>query len=100
MSATVVVTEAHAVWLCPRPLERSPSRFPLIPLLPHRPALKHLPSEVWSQILEHAFASYGPEGGVSEEDAVMLRQALLLVSKDLHVSFPTMHEHASSYHAD
>ncbi|TFK81652.1 hypothetical protein K466DRAFT_501784 [Polyporus arcularius HHB13444] len=87
MSATIVLTEAtDAVWLCPRPLELSPSRFPLIPLLPHRMALKHLPSEIWSQILEHVYASYGPEGGVSEVDAVRLRQALLLVSKDLNAA--------------
>ena len=89
MSTTVVVTQAQAVWLCPRPLARCPSRFPLIPLLPHRPALKHLPSEVWSQILEHAFALYGPEGGIPEADAVQLRRGLLLVSKDLNVSPPS-----------
>ncbi|RPD82078.1 hypothetical protein L226DRAFT_607271 [Lentinus tigrinus ALCF2SS1-7] len=85
MSATVVVTEVpNTAWLCPRPLARCPSRFPLIPLLPHRPALKHLPSEVWSQILEHAFELYGPAGDVPEADAVKLKRGLLLVSKDLN----------------
>ena len=85
MSTTLTVTEA--VWLCPRPLARCPSRFPLIPLLPHKPACKPLPSEVWSAILEDVFALYDPEGGLSGEEIVFLRRGLLLISKDLTVSF-------------
>ena len=84
MSATVAVTQT--AWLCPRPLARCPGRFPLIPLLPHKPACKHLPPEVWSQILEDVFAAYGADNMFTEVEAARLRLGLLLVSKDLNVS--------------
>lgn len=84
MSATVALTQA--TWLCPRPLARSPSRFPLIPLLPHKPVCKHLPSEVWSEILEHVFNAYAAVNAYPEDQAPRLRLGLLLVSKEMSVS--------------
>ncbi|KAI0800842.1 hypothetical protein C8Q74DRAFT_448810 [Fomes fomentarius] len=92
MSTTVVVTEA--IWLCPRPLAHCPSRFPLVPLLPHRPVCKPLPSEVWAKILEDVFALYGVDGSLSKEQRVVLKRGLLLVSKDLNVvALPLFYAH-------
>ncbi|KAI6031530.1 hypothetical protein BKA83DRAFT_4201769 [Pisolithus microcarpus] len=36
--------------LCPRPLARYAGRLLLLPLLPRRPPLKPLPSEIWSEV--------------------------------------------------
>lgn len=44
----------EAVLLYPRPLARYPGRLLLLPLLPHRPSLKPLPSEIWSRIFVQA----------------------------------------------
>ncbi|KAG1839219.1 hypothetical protein DFJ58DRAFT_908071 [Suillus subalutaceus] len=44
----------EAVLLYPRPLARYPGRLLLLPLLPHRPPLKPLPSEIWSRIFVQA----------------------------------------------
>ncbi len=83
---STIVTVPQAVWLRPRPLARTQSSFPLLPLLPTRPALKHLPPEVWIQILENAFACYRPKHASEHADVVRLRVGLLLISKDIHVS--------------
>ncbi|CDO73188.1 hypothetical protein BN946_scf185007.g243 [Trametes cinnabarina] len=84
MSTSTTISAYQAVWLKPRPLARSPSAFLLLPLLPPKPALKHLPSEVWSNILEHTFALYTPDGAFVEPRAASWRVDLLLVSKDIH----------------
>lgn len=83
---TTIVAVPHVVWLKPRPLARTPSSFPLLPLLPPRPALKHLPPEVWIQILENAFAFYRPKHASEHAQVIGLRVGLLLISKDIHVS--------------
>ncbi|KAG0702748.1 hypothetical protein DFH29DRAFT_804616 [Suillus ampliporus] len=44
----------EVVLLYPRPLARFPGRLLLLPLLPHRPPLKPLPSEIWSHIFVQA----------------------------------------------
>lgn len=86
MSTIVAVPHHDVVWLKPRPLARTPSSFPLLPLLPPRPALKHLPPEVWIQILENAFAFYRPKHASEHAQVIGLRMGLLLISKDIHVS--------------
>lgn len=83
---STIVAVPQTVWLRPRPLARTPSSFPLLPLLPPRPALKHLPPEVWIQILENAFAFYRPKHASEHADVVRLRAGLLLISKNIHVS--------------
>ncbi|OJT08970.1 hypothetical protein TRAPUB_104 [Trametes pubescens] len=91
---STIVTVPQAVWLRPRPLARTPSSFPLLPLLPPRPALKHLPPEVWIQILENAFACYRPKHVSEHADVVRLRVGLLLISKDIHdVALPLFYAH-------
>ncbi|KAJ8457362.1 hypothetical protein ONZ51_g11578 [Trametes cubensis] len=83
-----------AVWLKPRPLASCPSSFLLLPLLPSKSAPKPLPSDVWSNILEFAFASYGPKTSFAKADAARLRLGLLLVSKDIHaVALPLFYAH-------
>lgn len=43
------------VFLKPRPLALYPGSFALLPLLPKRPALKPLPSELWSKVFTFVF---------------------------------------------
>ncbi|KAG1757829.1 hypothetical protein EDB19DRAFT_68241 [Suillus lakei] len=50
-----------AVLLYPRPLARYPGRLLLLPLLPHRPPLKPLPSEIWSRIFVQALFEDGQD---------------------------------------
>jgi len=56
------------VLLNPRPLARSSGRLLLLPLLPERPHLKPLPSEVWSKIFIEAIelTSERPNSGSKE----------------------------------
>ncbi|KAI0361152.1 hypothetical protein OH77DRAFT_1516161 [Trametes cingulata] len=97
--STILAAAPQAVWLQPRPLARCPSSFLLLPLLPSQPELKPLPSEVWSNILAHTFAFYGPKGSFAEAEAVRLRLGLLLISKEIHaVALPLFYAriHVSS----
>lgn len=84
--STTIVFVPQTVWLCPRPLARCPSRFPLIPLLPHQPACKPLPSEVWSRVFECLFALYDANAALSTQISVSQKLNLLLVSRNLNVS--------------
>ena len=88
MSTTVLQAgpQVSAIWLYPRPLARCPSRFPLVPLLPQRPACKPLPSEVWSRIFEYLYALYEATTTPSGQIVANLKLSLLLISKDLNVS--------------
>jgi hypothetical protein len=40
--------------LQPRPLARTPAQLVLVPLLPLQPPGKHIPAELWNEILVHA----------------------------------------------
>lgn len=78
-STTLILSET-TIWLCPRPLARTPGRFPLIPLLPHKPAPKSLPSDIWDRILANVFAVYNAPG-VKSDEALRLKLALLRISR-------------------
>lgn len=87
-------TGASTILLSPRPLARYPGHFLLLPLLPYRPSLKPLPSEIWSKILAYVYQHYDCElpGSLVQRD--LLRQGLLLVCKDLKdVALPLFYEH-------
>ncbi|KAI9062955.1 hypothetical protein FKP32DRAFT_1573116 [Trametes sanguinea] len=91
---STIVAAHEAVWLKPRPLARSPGTFLLLPLLPTQPALKPLPSEVWSNILEHTFSLYATKDPLSGASTARLRTGLLLISKDIHaVALPLFYAH-------
>ncbi|KAI0330620.1 hypothetical protein GY45DRAFT_1323568 [Cubamyces sp. BRFM 1775] len=83
-----------AVWLKPRPLASCPGSFMLLPLLPSGSAPKPLPSDVWHNILEFAFALYGSKTSFAKADAARLSLGLLLISKDIHaVALPLFYAH-------
>ncbi|KAH9858234.1 hypothetical protein C2E23DRAFT_769862 [Lenzites betulinus] len=91
---STVLATPQPVWLKPRPLARTPSSFLLLPLLPSKPPLKPLPSEIWAQILQNAFAFYDPGGPFGGPDAPALRTGLLLISKDIHAAaLPLLYTH-------
>ncbi|KAI0830745.1 hypothetical protein BC628DRAFT_1531413 [Trametes gibbosa] len=91
---STVVANPQPVWLKPRPLARTPSSLLLLPLLPSKPPLKSLPSEVWAQIIENAFAFYDPGGSFEGTSASALRLGLLLISKDIHAAaLPLLYAH-------
>ncbi|KAG2159604.1 uncharacterized protein EDB93DRAFT_1111104 [Suillus bovinus] len=52
---------SETVLLYPRPLARYPGSLLLLPLLPHRPPLKPLPSEIWSSIFVQALFEGGQD---------------------------------------
>ncbi|KAI1793976.1 hypothetical protein LXA43DRAFT_185371 [Ganoderma leucocontextum] len=80
MSTSTTLLLSETIWLCPRPLARCPGRFPLIPLLPEKPAPKPLPCDIWNRILEHVFALYNAPG-VKSDEAMMLKLGLVRISR-------------------
>ncbi|KAG2154579.1 hypothetical protein DEU56DRAFT_769257 [Suillus clintonianus] len=73
----------EAVLLYPRPLARYPGRLLLLPLLPHRPPLKPLPSEIWSHIFVQVLFEDGQDAQSHNTHSNVLRSCspLMLVCK-------------------
>ncbi|TBU34480.1 hypothetical protein BD311DRAFT_784103 [Dichomitus squalens] len=84
MSTSTTLAVSETIWLCPRPLARSPGRFPLIPLLPDKAARAFLPSELWECVLEYVFAQYNARDAGPEQDVVAMKLGLLRVSKSFN----------------
>lgn len=83
----VAVSDDHAVLLRPRPFAKSSGRLILLPLLPQRPTIKPLPTEVWTRILGHVIADYDlqKDQHPSGSNAATLKRDILLVCKTLKV---------------
>lgn len=88
MSTSTTLLLSETIWLCPRPLARIPGRFPLIPLLPEKPAPKSLPADIWNRVLEHVFALYNAPA-VKSDEALKLKLDLLRISRAVNVSTPS-----------
>lgn len=74
----------EAVLLYPRPLARSSGRLLLLPLLPHRPPLKPLPSEIWSNIFIQVL--FGDDQDPQAHNVLRLCSSLMLVCKGFKAS--------------
>lgn len=78
----------ETVLLYPRPLARSSGRLLLLPLLPHRPPLKPLPSEIWSNIfIQVLFGdNQDPQSHTEHYNVLRSCSSLMLVCKGFKAS--------------
>jgi len=78
----------EAILLYPRPLARSSGRLLLLPLLPHRPPLKPLPSEIWYSIFMQVL--YGDDQNAQSHttyyNALRSCSSLMMVCKGFKAS--------------
>ncbi|KAG1749757.1 uncharacterized protein EDB91DRAFT_1235223 [Suillus paluster] len=82
------------VLLYPRPLARYPGRLLLLPLLPHRPPLKPLPSEIWSHIFVQAVFEddQDAQSHISHKNVLRSCSSLMLVCKGFkEVAIPLLY---------
>lgn len=97
MSVVNADSGTSTILLRPRPFALRSGSFLLLPLLPEKEVAKHLPSEIWTQILYYAITQYNQhEKHLSDN----YRLGLLLISKTLKVrKIPesmTSHSHCLS----
>ncbi|KAH7886012.1 hypothetical protein F5I97DRAFT_1189094 [Phlebopus sp. FC_14] len=86
---------SETILLCPRPLARYAGRFLLLPLLPHQPQLKPLPSELWARIFALVLAAGVPassqRGPVGRAEVCL---SLTMVCKSFKdVALPLLYSH-------
>ncbi|KIJ65066.1 hypothetical protein HYDPIDRAFT_89048 [Hydnomerulius pinastri MD-312] len=80
---------SETILLCPRPLARYAGRFLLLPLLPHQPPLKPLPSEIWTNIFSLAvFATASEAPQRKSADGARMCFSLML-----EVALPLLYSH-------
>ncbi|KAI6008402.1 hypothetical protein F5J12DRAFT_828519 [Pisolithus orientalis] len=76
--------------LCPRPLARCAGRLLLLPLLPQRPPLKPLPSEIWSEVFSFVLSESLAANPLA--DRARLCMSLVMVCRSFKdVALPLMY---------
>ena len=86
MTSVQDTSDRSIVFLHPRPFAKSSGRLVLLPLLPHKPPTKPLPSEVWTRVFGYLYDGYKvTEGCPNRAGLIAARESLLHICKNLTV---------------
>lgn len=78
--------DGAVVFLQPRPFAKCSGKFVLLPLLPHKPRAKPLPSEVWTRVFGYLYDEYEVTAGCQNRAGLITsRESLLHICKNLTV---------------